>query len=272
MNHRTLVFFTLPFCAAALLHAQINPPKAGVVRFPDGTVHAVYGLPANYIVDGQVLASADAVSFSDLGGMIAKDGRISLVDAAFKTVAEYDSGEAAPLLNINGDLKSAVAWLPTKRALLHWNGTSFVVTEVNGSGILGAVSSVRIAAPNIAKLLATNSDKSVSEAAISLLSGELTSLDTLPGVRGPAFHQQSFVVFPEDQGLAIAGASAVLRTLPLPLTDLTFERMSSDSLHILSPSTKQNWILHLGAVTPPHLSQLPESPARLAIPAPEARQ
>ena len=265
MKLRTLSLLILPICAATFVVAQLNAPKAGIVRYPDGSVHTVFGLPANYVVDPAHAATADAVSFSDTAGLIARDGRITLVDGTLKTIAEYDSGEAAPLVNVDGDLNSAVAWLPTRHALLRWNGTAFAITEVNGTGGLAKVTSVRLDRPDTAKLLATNPDSSVSEATISLSQGELTTLDILPGVRGPAFRQHSFVVFRDEHGLEIATSTAIVRTLPLPppefTGDLTFERMSSDSLHLISTGTKQSWVLHLGNSAAPLLYQLPEPPA-----------
>lgn len=260
MNRRHLIVLTFPFWAAALLQAQINAPKTGTVRYPDGAVHAVYGLPANYIVDGQVLASADAVSFSDSAGLTAKNGRILLVDSAFKTIAEYDSAEAAPVLNVDGALTSAVAWLPAERSVLYWSGSSLVMTAVSGSDALGIVTSIWRDGDKSARLLASNAGGSVLEAKIALDSGVVTSLQAVPGVREAAFHQQSFFVFPDEKLLAIASSTAVLRTFPLPATGLIFERMSSNALHVISPSTNQNWVLHLGANVTPQLSQLPASP------------
>ena len=266
MNRRHPYLSTLTLCALALcvtqtLPAQLSAPKAGVVRYSDGTVHAVYGLPANYIVGSQVLASADAVSFSDRGGIVAKNGRILLVDPSFHTLAEYDSGESSPLLNIDEDLTSAVAWLPTQRSLVYWTGSAFVAVAVNGSAVTGAVTSVWLANERTAKMIAANPDGGVSQASVSLRSGELTSLDALPGIRETAFHQQSFLVFQDANVLTIASPSAVVRTLSLPASQvngqLKFERMSSNALHVFFPGTNLNWVLHLGASVAPQLAQLP---------------
>lgn len=276
MHRRTLSLFVLLSCVSVLLHAQLKNPKAGVVRYSDGTLHAVYGLPANYVVDTHTLASADAASFSDAGGITSKNGHILLVNASFATVADYQSGESAPVLNIDGDLKSAVAWLSAQHALLRWSGSSFILTEVNGSGAFGPVTSLHLTPANTAKLLFTNSNNSsVSEATVALDSGEVTSVETLSGIRGPAFQQQSFVVFHDERGLAIATSTAIIQTFPFSVAlddDVTFERMSSDALHVTSRATGQNWILHLGASVTPHLSQLPSAAPSRTLPSPEAAQ
>lgn len=269
MNRRTVFLFVLSLCAAAFVQGQINAPKVGVARYPDETLHIVYGIPANYIVDGQALASADAASFSDAGGIVAKNGSISLLGPALKTIAEYQSGEAAPLLNIDGNLNSAIVWLPKQRALLRWNGTSFVLTQVNGLSASAAVSSVYLAGANTVKLLLANPEATASEASISLDSGELTSLDALPGIRAPAIRQQSFFVFRDDHGLAIATSTAVIETFPLPglssKSDLTFERMSSNAVHVMSASTGQNWVLHIGNPISAQLFLLPGHSTQVAV-------
>jgi hypothetical protein len=82
------------------------------------------------------------------------------------------------------------------------------------------------------------------------------SIDHLPGVTGPAFQQYSFVVSHDANGLHVTAANGAVRTLPLAAPDLKIERMSSDWLHLLSPSTGQDWVLHLNA-TALQLSQLP---------------
>lgn len=274
MKRRSLSLLLLLSGAAVLLDAQLHAPKAGVVRYPDGTVHTVYGLSANYVVDGHPLTSADAASFSDAGGLLANHGKILLTDTGLQTIASFDSGESAPLLNIDGDLKSAVAWLPIQQALLHWNGSALVLTSVHGGTSLGAVTSIRLTRANTAELLVTNRDNTVSQATVALDSGEVTSVEPLPGIRGPAFQQQSFVVFRDERGLEIATSSAVIQTLPLPASAarLVFERMSSNAVHLISSASKQSWVLHLGASLAPQLSQLPESALVAADGSPEAAQ
>lgn len=276
MSVRAILPLSLSFCLPYLLDAQLNAPKAGVVRYSDGTLHAVYGLPANYVIDHQALASAEAVSFSDNGGLIAKDGNILLVDGGLKKIAEFQAGESAPVLNIDNALDSAVAWLPHQQAVLHWTGSFFVLTQVNGIQSLGSVVSLHLTGGNAAKLLLNTIANSDAEATVSLDSGEVTSLDALPGVRGAAIRQQTFVVFRDDRGLAIATPSAVAQSFPLPDlkpgSELSFERMSADSLHVIAAGTSTSWVLHFGNTAGPRLSQLPSLPASLPNSLSEAKQ
>lgn len=244
----------LALCLAATLQAQINAPKVGVARYSGGQVRTIYGLEANFIVGEQMSTMADAISFSDSGGLISRGGHILLTARDASVIADYDSGETAPVLNLDGALATAIAWLPTHHALLHWNGKSFVLMPVT-SGIFEKVTSLRMLSPNSARLLLATAD-SILEATISLDTGFLISINPLPDVRGPAVQQHSFLVFHDQQGLEIAAADGTLRTLSLPESDLTIERMSSDWLHLSSATTKRDWALHL-TNTAVHLSQLP---------------
>ena len=260
MKRCILLSFVLALLMASL-PAQVGTPKIGVARYADSSVRTVFGLSDNFIVSAQTLASADAASFSDSGGLLSKSGHIQLIAPSGKILAEYNSGEPMPVLNVDGDLTSAIAWLPTRYALVHWNGKSFVSTTVNAR-LLGSVTAVRAGNSKTARLLLAEPNGVVSEAAISLDTGDLVSLNVLPGIVPPAFVQHGFVLFHDEHGLEIASASGALRTVPLAASDLTFERMSSDWLHLASRSMKQNWALHL-TNTILELSELPPpSPAR----------
>ncbi len=249
----------LVFCLPAWMSAQVDAPKIGAVRYSDKSIHIVSGLHNDFIVNAQTAGSADAASFSDSGGLLAKNGQIQLLGPDATVIAEYDSNESAPLLNIDGDLSTAIAWLPNHHALLHWNGKSFVLVEIQ-SGLLTRVSSVRLQDSKTAELLITEPGGVVSSAIVSLDTGDVVSLHLLPGVHGPAFRQLSYVVFHDERGLEIASANGAVRTLPLTAPDLTFERISSDWLHLASPTTQQNWILHLNDTTL-ELSELPGPPS-----------
>ena len=258
---RTRVFFSsaLPFLLAAWLPAQVNAPKIGVARYSDNSVHAVFGLHEAFVVSAQAIGSAEAISFSDAGGLLANGGHIQLVGPSLTVLAEYESSESRPLLNIDGSLTTAIAWLPAQHALLRWNGNSFLTTEVN-SALPGRVTCVRVHNPNTAQLLLVEAGGVVSEATISLDTGHLIGLGILPGVAAPAFAQHSFTLFHSDRGLEVKSENGAVRTLPISATDLMFERMSSDWVHLSSAATKQNWVLHLNERTL-EVSELPALPS-----------
>ncbi|HEY1948072.1 MAG TPA: hypothetical protein VGG97_13755 [Bryobacteraceae bacterium] len=244
---RYLVFFA----CCVLLPAQVGAPNVGSARFA-GHVFAVRGIPANFLVAKTPWTSAAAVSFSDAGGLLSQSGTVTLTGPDGASLADYASGEAAPILNIDGPLATAVAWLPAKHALLHWNGKAFILQEVNDSAFAGEVTYVQLNSPRMAKLLVTHGDATVSAVTVSVETGEVLSADLLPSAHGHAFVQCSFVLSEEKQGLVVESVSGERRTItlaqnPLPEGDLSIERMSTDWLHISSASTGQHWALFLNS-------------------------
>jgi hypothetical protein len=246
------------FLLAALLPAQVSAPRVGFARFAGGSVHAVDGLPANFVVGDLPIAHADRVSFSDSGGLLARNGEIDLVDADAQPVASFASGEAAPLLNVDGALTTAIAWLPSSHSILYWDGKGFVVTEAN---VAGEITALQLSDPERARLLVRQGDASVSVVTVSLKTGQVIDSQTVPGIEGNAFAQHAFFIAANSKTLVIESANGQRRVLPLAAPDITIERMSSDWLHIFSVSSGEHWALHL-TQTDLQLSRMP--PAREA--------
>ncbi|MBV9155473.1 MAG: hypothetical protein JO097_04375 [Acidobacteriaceae bacterium] len=253
MKFWTSIYFFL--CLAASLSAQVSKPKVGVVRYPDQSIRAIYGIPAAFIVGEQVVARADAISFSDSAGLLSRAGKIQLIGQDGSVVAEFDAAGTAPVLDVEGDVNTAIAWLPSRQALLHWDGKAFLVTPLS-SPISENVISLRRQSAHAAQLLLATTDRQVLQASVSLDTGDLLSINPLPAVRAPAIYQHSYIVFADPAGLEIQAPDGSFRSLTIPATDLRFERMSSDFLHLTSASTQQSWVLHLSA-TQLNLSILP---------------
>ena len=236
-------------CLCLPLVAQLSAPKIGTARYPDGSFHTIQGLPDNMIVAELPLDSADGASFSDGGGIVSQNGTIRLLGPDFAVVAEYPTPEK-PLLSIDGDLTTALAWLPNSHLLVHWNGTSFDAVGVADSDLDGSVTDIQSAGATRARLIVVHADKSVSGVTVSLRSGNLVSSEPLPGVTGYSFGQAYFVVFASAKELVVDSLRGYRRSIPLPAPDLVMERMSNTWLHLYSPSLKQNWAFH---VTPAEL-------------------
>jgi hypothetical protein len=198
------------------------------------------------------------VSFSDSGGLLARNGEIDLVDADAQPVASFASGEAAPLLNVDGALTTAIAWLPSSHSILYWDGKGFVVTEAN---VAGEITALQLSDPERARLLVRQGDASVSVVTVSLKTGQVIDSQTVPGIEGNAFAQHAFFIAANSKTLVIESANGQRRVLPLAAPDITIERMSSDWLHIFSASSGEHWALHL-TQTDLQLSRMP--PAREA--------
>ena len=257
MTRYALVPAALFLCAAASLNAAIDAPKVGVARQADGTIHSLYGLHANFIYGAQMFSFAQAASFSDQAGLISVRGEVQLISAG-TVVSTFKANEASPVLNVDGDASTAIAWLPGQRALLFNNNSSFTLMPV-GDSFLGTVTSL-LRQGSSAQLLVTAADSSVYRVEIDLNSGITTNIQYVPVAQGGVFSQQSFLVFHDAAGLEVMAADGSLRTLPLAAADLTFERLSSAWVHLHSASLGQDWALHLDS-NALELSELPATPA-----------
>ena len=226
------------------LPAQINVPKIGIARYPDGSFHSVQGLPANMIVADMPLDAAEAASFSDSGGLIAENGTIRLLSPSCSVLAEYAAGER-PLLAITGDLTSALAWLPNAHTLLHWNGAAFDSVQLMESDIEGTVTDLQPSGSKLVRLIVRHADESVSGVTVSLRTGNLVSSEPLTGVRGYAFGQQFLIVYVSGKQLVADNLRGYRRTVAFPAADVLIERMSNNWLHLYSPSLRQNWALRI---------------------------
>lgn len=240
------------FCLAlgeAGSFAQLRAPQPGIARFSDGSLRVVRGVPANLIVDGPSLGKAAAASFSDSGGLIFENGRVELLSSRGAVIAEFESADPAPVLNVDGPLSSAIAWLPSQKTILSWSGDCFSVSKLGAAVLDGQVSAIRRTSEGTAKLLLMHSDGTVSQMTAALKTGSVLSEDSLPGLQGRTFFQHGWFVSLTPQGLSVDGPSH--REFRLgdanALTDLRIERMSSDWLHIFSSRTGQSWALYLSA-------------------------
>jgi hypothetical protein len=160
---------------------------------------------------------------------------------------------------MDGDASSAIAWLPRQSELLTWNGAQCTAIAVQYPALSGLVDSVRMVGGNAAELLVTESDGSVDRVTVSLPDGMVTDVSAIPGANGSAFEQQSFLLFHDSNGLEVQAPDGSIRTLPIAQSDLTFERIGTDWVHISSASAQRDWVLHLNA-TMLELSELPEPP------------
>jgi hypothetical protein len=226
------------------LPGQISSPKIGTARYPDGSFHNVEGLHANMIVADLPLDAARAASFSDSGGLVAQNGTVRLLSSAFSLLGEYPTAEK-PLLSIDGDLTSALAWLPVSHTLLHWDGAKFEALEVADSDVEGIVTDLQSAGSKQARLIVLHPDNTVSGVTVSLRTGNLVSSEALPGVRGYTFGQGFFVIYATEKELVVDNLRGYRRSLPFDAPDFVMERMSTNWLHIYSPTLQQNWALHV---------------------------
>ncbi len=231
---------------ATCLDAQIQPPRAGFVRYGGLPVQGLYGIPGNFIPAGSAFGMVGAVSFSDADGLVFAGGRVVLARLDGSIIAAFDYQGPPPLLN-SVDAKNAVAWLPGTHSLLVWDGKQFSALAFDDSVLDGSICSVSLGSTKVARFLVTHPDGTVSGATVSLTSGNVISSDLLPGVHGPAFQFGALAIWRDDRGLEIQSANGSLETLAAPVGLFTAEQMSSQWVHLYFSSNGTHWALHLGA-------------------------
>lgn len=258
---RQISLALISLCLAAATHAQILEPKVGAVRYSTGGVHNVYGLNSNYIIGPAFMAHADAASFSDKFGLVSSLGMIHFLDSAGHVIFSYAANEPRPVLNVDSTLESAVAWLPLRHRLIHWNGKELVSVEVPGN-LPGAVSSIKLQDANTAALLTVDSGR-VYRVMVSLDSGDLAQMSLEGESLSPAFEKNGYVLFRNESGWELRAPDGSVSALALPSADFQAEEMSTQRLHLISGATNetnQNWVLSLSPLGS-ELSELPAPPA-----------
>lgn len=235
---RTLLLFPL---LALVLHAEVQVPQMGSVRCADGSVRAVYGVPASFVLGKPLLLSAVSSSFSAGAGIVATRDAIQLLDPSGGPLALSPSPDPEALVDIGKDAFSAVAWLPGTSSLLYWDGNGFRRTEIPAPPA-GRIVGVRRSASSAVLLVLE--DGAASEHEISLSSGYLLSTRLLNDVAGPALKVGEFLVSTGQAEIEIDGPGG-RRSISVPAANLALERMASDWIHVFSARSTRHWALQL---------------------------
>ena len=244
--------------AAACL-GQVSTPVMGVARLGDGSLRILYGVQDNVIVDSQSLGLVEAASFSDRAALVSKHGSIELIDRQFHAIGEYDSADPNVLLNVDGGVDTAIAWLPSSKLLLYWDGTAFQATRVNGLQEPLTVTSVRRKASN-ADLLLSNANGSIFQASVSLKTGDVTSLAPLQGIDAPAFWAGERILFASPKGLAVQERNGAVEPLAATGGNLSFSHISSEWVLVTSATTQRSWAVNV-STSHVRVSEVPAIPA-----------
>jgi hypothetical protein len=240
-----------PICLALFVsvaaNCQVATPSVGYVRYAADGVRAIYGLEGNYIVGRSMLAPAEAVSFSDVGGLIFDSGSLSLVDPTLVALSTTRVEDSDVLVRMDGNLNTAIAWLPASHVLVHWNRDSFVRTPVSSLPAEGIITSVRKLDPKTASLLASKPDGTIVRYRLSLQTGELKSSTPVPNAIGYAFETGDRIIcFKEGKLSVLTQTGETLETLAVPLdSNLVIEQASARCLHLNAKKPGQDWLLHL---------------------------
>jgi hypothetical protein len=232
-------------CGQIAAANQLGTPRVGVVRYANGGVYLLYGLPGSYVIGPRMLDSAEGVSFSERGGLVARNGSLMLLRSDFSTAGIFETGESNLLLGMDGDLTTAIAWLPSAQKLVHWNGQAFASVSAPDLSREGDVSFVSKCDSKTASLLLDSPDGFVSEASVSLETGQVLSVTAIAGAHGRSFRYRSFVLFLDNHDVVITTpVNGNTKRFPLAADDLKFAEVASDCLHLRSLTAQRDWLLH----------------------------
>ncbi len=255
--------FKLIVCAASVALAVIaaplplRAPQIGVIRDAAHNLRPVYGFSGNLITgDPLPIKSVLAASFSDQAGIVLTPGAVKVVNLKGEERGSYSTEETEPVLGITGPAETAVAWLPSDRKLVRWNGSAFTELPVNASDAPGPVVALEMKNPDSIDLFFKNQTQAVEQLRISLKGDSTSRVTTYTGTGSQAIITRQAVVFLSADGLQVAPEVGPVESIALPDSDMTIEKAAPEWVHISSPQNHRDWMLHVDR-SHPTLSELP---------------
>jgi hypothetical protein len=207
------------------------------------------------------IANVSAAAFSSIAGIVGIPGSLNVVSTDGKVLASYATSEAHPVLGIGTTIQSPVAWLPSEEKFVRFTGRDLVATPFSAAQLPGPVKAIA-ASDSSVDVWALIGDTTVQHLRIAP-SGNVTPLELVQAA--PNFTEMSgLLVFLNADGLQIQGPTASPQTLPLPFSDLSFEKAAPGWLHITSLTARRQWMLQIsqGRAT---LSELPAFRSTLEV-------
>jgi hypothetical protein len=258
-------------CAASVALATIaaplplRAPQIGVIRDAAHNLRPVYGFSGN-LITGAPLPIKDvlAASFSDDAGIVLTPGAVKLVTVNGEERGSYPTKEVQPVLSITGPADTAVAWLPSERKLVRWNGNAFAELPVSASDVPGQVVGLAMKEADSIDLFIENQANVVENLRVALTGGGVNRIRTYTGAGGQAVAAGQSVVFPSADGLQVASGICPVESIALPDSHVTLEKASPNWVHVTSPARHGDWMLHIDR-SHPAISELPAvQPLRMA--------
>lgn len=246
LHRRIKAVSQLLFILAGSLCAQVSAPQIGLVRYADGGVYPLLGVQGNYVLGTRRFDSVDALSFSGKSGLLARGGMLLLVNESLDVVATSETGESAPLVGVDVGLDSAIAWLPARKQLMHWNGTAFVSVPVLQEQSGGTLFSISKQGQDRATLLSRAADGGVEEVTVSLATGAVLSRTLLTGIAGDVYRQGNLLLSVQGgQLLTFNPKTGTSKAVGLRAADVVFERVSATCVHVWANRARRDWMVHL---------------------------
>lgn len=254
----------LPLLLSVLVEpafSQISAPQVGLVRYADGGVYRVTGVPGNYIIGDRLFDAVEALNFSEAGGLMLRSRSLLLLDANASVIASYAAGAGKAVVGVQKKLDSSIAWLPSSNTIVHWDGATFHALAVPDGSMTGEVLSINKTASETALLIVRQPGGNVEEETVSLLTGIVLARSVIADPTADIFRSGDLTVTIQTDQLVLSSlATGIGSAVPIRAKNVQFERMSGTCLHLHSASSGRNWILQTTG-DQPSLFELPPPPA-----------
>jgi hypothetical protein len=274
--YRKSIVISMALSAVCLEAQHPAAPQVGVVHAPDGSLRAVYGLPANFIYGALLGKGVNAAAFSNTAGLVFRAGQIDYVSPVGAQIGVYSTNEPSPLLAVGpvsaGNQTAsgtALAWLPSSKLLLIWSGG--VPNQVGVAPLPGNVISLSPAAPGLADLIVSPAGGGLERLTISLGTGQVVETETLTADGSLAYEQNGFLLLPGNDGLQVRFPDGRQQLIGITTSAMQFEAISDEWVHLSTAgdgaAAGSHWLLHLDGTAqgeaPLGLSELPAVPGRV---------
>jgi len=217
-NH---LFAFLLGAAAALAQPAITPPALGTVRDSSGNLHAVIGVPGNFVLADTGISNVVSAAFSGSAGLVKTDSELLVLNAAGLIANRY----AAP------PGRTLFAFDPSGApALVYYSGTLFRFdnNELKPVNWSGEAVSIALASPQSAAAIVRRGHQ-LGNVRITLATGDIESETAVGRVSGPLLLlPNGGLLFTRDNNIVVRDSSGVERLVLASFEVGFFEPMGRD--------------------------------------------
>jgi hypothetical protein len=144
--------------AAAWAQPAMAPPQVGFVEDGARSLRPAYGLAGNFILGPAVAGSIVSEAFGGSFGLLKTDSSLSTFDSRGKLIASIDTAPGPALFAFSADGVTALAYIVAAKALVEWNGSSFVPVSIDNDAIEDIVLAIALPATEEAALVVQRKD------------------------------------------------------------------------------------------------------------------
>jgi hypothetical protein len=252
--------------AAMAAPLPLSAPQVGIIRDASHRLRPVYGFSANLITgDPLPIQDVRAASFSTEAGIVLTPGAVKLIGLDGTERGSYETEEPHPVLSISGAPDTAVAWLPSSKKLIRWNGSAFTELPFDSTGVTGVVAGLQMTDPGSIDFFIQDQDSVIADVHFSLADGRASRVRTYERGSGQAVTAADAMVMTGSEGLEVQSGINPVESVALPDSGVILEKSSSDWIHVSARDSHRQWMLHIDR-SHPVLSELPPvQPVRMPV-------